>query len=68
VQASDDNVTFDYRLRKLGDRWLVIDIQIDGKVSEITMRRADYRSVIERKGYDQLVIDVTGKIEGFARE
>jgi phospholipid transport system substrate-binding protein len=68
VQPTDDNVTFDYRLRKVGDRWLVIDVQIDGKVSEITMRRADYRSAIERKGYEQLVADVTRKIEGFERE
>lgn len=68
VQPTDDNVRFDYRLRRIGEGWRVIDVQIDGKVSEITLRRADYRAVIERKGYEQLVADVTSKIEGFARE
>jgi phospholipid transport system substrate-binding protein len=68
VQPADDNVKFDYRLRRLDGGWRVIDVQIDGKVSEITLRRADYRSVIERKGFERLVADVTRKIAGFERQ
>ena len=68
VQQSDDNVKFDYRLRKVAEGWRVIDIQIDGKVSEITLRRANYRSVIERKGFPQLIAEVEKKVEKFRTE
>lgn len=55
VQVDDDDVQFDYRMRKSDGLWRIIDVQLDGKVSEITLRRADYRSAIERKGFDELV-------------
>jgi phospholipid transport system substrate-binding protein len=68
VQPEGDDVRFDYRLRKLGDTWRVIDVQLDGKISEITLRRADYRSRIERAGFAQLVRDLEEKIEELSKE
>jgi len=68
VQPADDDVQLDYRLRKIDDQWRIIDVQMDGKVSEITLRRADYRAVIERKGFDELVVEVSEKIAVFERQ
>jgi phospholipid transport system substrate-binding protein len=68
VQPSDDNVKFDYRLRQSGESWRIIDVTLDGKVSEITMRRADYRSVIERKGFPTLVDKLEKKLAKLADE
>jgi phospholipid transport system substrate-binding protein len=68
VQKSGDDVLFDYRLRKIKDNWRVIDVQIDGKVSEITLRRANYVSVIQRKGFPQLINEVEKKVEEFRTE
>jgi phospholipid transport system substrate-binding protein len=68
VQPDDDNVTFDYRMRDAGKGWRIIDVQLDGKVSEITLRRADYRSVIERKGFPQLVVDIEKKIRKHSKD
>jgi len=65
---SRPNVQLDYRLRQVNGVWRVIDVHLDGKVSELTLRRADYRAVIERRGFDELVMEVTEKIEGFAKE
>ncbi len=62
IQPEDDNVRFDYRLREKGGRWLIIDITLDGKVSEMTLRRADYGAVIERRGFDELVDSIEEKI------
>jgi phospholipid transport system substrate-binding protein len=67
VQPAEDNARFDYRLRKVDEDWRIIDIQIDGKVSEITLRRADYRSVVERDGFDQLFADVSRKVDEMSR-
>ncbi len=51
---SEDPVRFDYRLRKLGDEWRIIDVQLDGKISELALRRGQYRSVIQRDGFAKL--------------
>jgi phospholipid transport system substrate-binding protein len=68
VQPNDDNVRFDYRLRKSGSGWRIIDVTLDGKVSEITMRRADYGAVIEREGYASLVRAIESKIAKLASD
>jgi len=68
VRPDDDDVKFDYRLRMVGEDWRIIDVQLDGKISEMTLRRADYRSVIKRKGYPQLVEALEEKVEKLFKE
>lgn len=68
VQPSDDNVRFDYRLRQVDGRWRIIDITLDGKVSEITLRRADYSTVIEREGFEKLITSLQKKIAKLEKE
>lgn len=62
VQPKDENVSFDYRLRTTTDGWRIIDVQLDGMISELAMRRAQYRSLIEREGFERLVEVVESKI------
>ena len=59
----DDDVAFNYRLRNLKGEWRIIDVQLDGKISELALRRSQYRSLAEQKGYDALVEAVERKIE-----
>ena len=68
VQPKDDDVQFDYRLRNAGGRWRIIDIQLDGKISELTFRRAQYRSVIRREGFPRLVESLEEKIDELSQE
>jgi phospholipid transport system substrate-binding protein len=73
VQKTDDNVKFDYRLRKVKGGWRIIDVQYGGRVSELALRRADYRSVIGQgedvvQGIETLIARLSEKIEGFERE
>lgn len=63
LQPADDNVKFDYRLRKSNSGWRIIDVTLDGKVSEMTLRRADYTSVIARDGFTKLVEAIEKKIK-----
>ena len=62
ILLDDDDVRFDYRLRQTAGRWRVIDVTLDGKVSEITLRRADYTSFLERNGFDSLLAEIQRKI------
>jgi phospholipid transport system substrate-binding protein len=68
VQPKDDDVQFDYRLRNVGGHWRIIDIQLDGKISELAYRRAQYRSLIRREGFPHLVEALEEKIDEFSRE
>jgi phospholipid transport system substrate-binding protein len=52
----------------VGEDWRIIDVQLDGKISEMTLRRADYRSVIKRQGYPQLVEALEEKVEKLSKE
>jgi phospholipid transport system substrate-binding protein len=67
-QPKDDDVRFDYRLRQVDGRWRIIDVQLDQKVSELTVRRAQFRSVIRREGFAQLVESLEETIEELSRE
>lgn len=68
VQPKDRNVRFDYRLRKVQGRWRIIDITLDEAISELALRRGQYRSLIRREGYAHLVETMENKIEELSKE
>jgi phospholipid transport system substrate-binding protein len=68
VQPTDKDVQLDYRLRKVKGSWRIIDVQLSGRVSELALRRADYRSVIGAekdpvRGFEILVARLGEKID-----
>jgi phospholipid transport system substrate-binding protein len=54
-RADDAPVAIDYRLRPVAGGWRVIDIFLNGTVSELALRRSEYTSVLERDGFAKLV-------------
>jgi phospholipid transport system substrate-binding protein len=54
-RASDEPVAIDYRLRPVAGGWRVMDIFLNGTVSELALRRSEYGSVLERDGFEKLV-------------
>ncbi len=58
-----DAVRIDYRLRRSGDgAWRIIDVYLDGKVSELALRRSEYSAVVEREGFASLVSSLEEKL------
>lgn len=68
VQPNDDNVRFDYRLRQVNAQWRIIDVTLDGRISQITLRRSEYGSVIKREGFAKLVEALEKQIAKLAEE
>jgi phospholipid transport system substrate-binding protein len=66
VNPAEENVELTYRLRKVGDDWRIIDVYLDGTVSELALRRTEYSSVLKRDGFDTLVELVDEKIAKLA--
>ncbi len=75
VPGDGDPVRLDYRLRPTPEGWRIVDVFLDGTVSELALRRAQYTAVIEREGFpallkalDQKVADLaSGKEKGSPR-
>ncbi len=55
LHASSETVALNYRLRKKGEAWRIIDIYMDGAVSQLAMRRGEFAAVLGQGGVDQLV-------------
>lgn len=48
--------------------WRIIDVMLDGKFSELARQRAEFSSVLERGGYDDLIAALDERIAALAVE
>ena len=51
-----------YRLRPVDGEWKIIDVYLNGTVSELALRRSEYSSLIQREGFDSLIVALNRKI------
>lgn len=59
--------TVAYVLLPTGKGWRIVDVIIDGGVSELTLRRSEFASVVRDKGVDGLMHALDEKIVELAR-
>jgi phospholipid transport system substrate-binding protein len=62
VLPDDDDVQLNYRLIERDGTWKVIDVFLNGTVSELALRRSEYSSTLKREGFASLVQSVEEKI------
>jgi phospholipid transport system substrate-binding protein len=55
VRPSRSTVPFNYRMHLVGDKWKVIDVYLNGYVSQVALRRADFSSTVASSGASGLV-------------
>ena len=56
-----DAVQLDYVLVKRDDRWLIVNVVADG-VSDLAVKRAEYGSIMENDGFEELLARLEEKI------
>jgi len=61
-QPDDEPVQLDYRLHKTDDGWRIIDVYLNGTISELALRRSEYSAIMKREGFDELVSALEEKI------
>lgn len=66
VDPDGDDVNLDYRLRSVEGSWKIIDIYLNGTVSELALRRSEYSSMIKREGFQALLVALDERIESLA--
>ena len=56
LTGSDKMVTpFNYRMHMAGDKWKVIDVYLNGTVSQLALKRSDFSSTVASQGAQGLV-------------
>ncbi len=68
VDPNDENVKLDYRLRAADGDWKIVDVYLNGTVSELALRRSEYSSLIKREGLEALLAALDEHIDSLASE
>jgi phospholipid transport system substrate-binding protein len=61
-EPNDEGVALDYRLRMVDGQWRIIDIYLNGTVSELALRRSEYSALIQREGFEALLAKLDERI------
>jgi phospholipid transport system substrate-binding protein len=54
VKADGKRIRFDWVLRKIGGRWWILNIVVDG-VSDLATKKEEYRSIFQKSGFSGLM-------------
>jgi phospholipid transport system substrate-binding protein len=63
VDPDGENTQLNYRLKPDSDSWKIVDVYLNGTVSELALRRSEYSSLIKREGVDALLAALTKRID-----
>jgi len=55
MQSNGKPVAINYLMRKTGPDWKVVDVYLDGTISELASRRAEFTSIMRAGGPDALI-------------
>ncbi len=62
--GSDKMVTpFNYRMHMAGDKWKVVDIYLNGTISQLALKRADFSSTVASSGAQGLVKKINALVD-----
>jgi phospholipid transport system substrate-binding protein len=59
VKSDGGTVPLNYLVRKSGSDWKIVDIYLDGTISELANRRAEFGAILKSGGPDALVSSLT---------
>jgi phospholipid transport system substrate-binding protein len=66
VNPKKENVALNYRMHQVGGRWKIIDVYLDGTVSELALRRSEFSGIVKREDFDALIAAIDARIEALA--
>jgi phospholipid transport system substrate-binding protein len=65
INEDGEEVRLDYLLRTDEGRWRIVNVIADG-VSDLALKRAEYRGILRREGFEGLISKLQDKIEQYA--
>jgi phospholipid transport system substrate-binding protein len=61
VNPNDDDVELNYRMRQVDGEWKIVDVYLDGTVSELALRRSEFSSIVKRESFNALIEAIDAK-------
>ena len=62
MRPNDEPVELNYRLRKSGDDWKIIDVYLSGTISQLANYRSEFSATLRSGGADALVALINKKV------
>ena len=66
IKANGEEIELDYILHQNKDQWRIINVIAEG-VSDLSLKRADYTSYLEKYSFDALLEKLDEKIQDYAK-
>ncbi len=66
VNPDDKDVELNYRMRQVDGTWKIIDVYLDGTVSELALRRSEFSGIVKREDFDALIAAIDSRIAALA--
>ena len=61
-------VRISYVLKQFGGAWRIVDVLLDGNISELAVRRSEYRAILKKGGIEALVAILNRKADKLVTE
>lgn len=55
IQSNGKPIAINYLMRKSGPEWKIVDVYLDGTISELASRRSEFASILKAGGPDALI-------------
>jgi phospholipid transport system substrate-binding protein len=68
VTGGGDTIPLDYLMHQTKAGWRIADIYLNGSISQVSVQRSEYTSVIERAGVNGLITALEGQIETYTND
>lgn len=68
ITGAGEAISIDYLLGDFDGRWRIVDVFLDGTISEIATKRSEYGGILKRDGVDGLLARMTEKTAELAAE
>ena len=68
ISGGGEAVAIDYLLRDFDGQWRIVDVFLDGTISEIATKRSEYNSILKQTGFDDLLARISSKTAELAAE
>ncbi len=66
LKSDGEAIEINYLLKRIKDRWRVVDVYLDSTFSELATKRAEYSAVLDREGFDGLIRRIEEKLAKLA--
>ena len=62
IDPGDEDVELNYRMHEVDGSWKIIDVYLDGTVSELALRRSEFSGIVKRENFVALITALDQKI------